>query len=142
MDSNCDCDLGAQLQRKRKKTAVQRFKIWFWDDTGNRFPPIRTFCLIWSFVLYAIDVILDLWVAGEHYIASRTDTDPYAKYYFQVTIFFIVFPLVAVNFLSWGLYTWGVMHRVKWVKGVLDKRAEDFVYYETGMETGKREREN
>ena len=137
MESNNDCDVG---ERMRKESALQRFKIWFWDDTGNYFPPIRTFCLVWSFAFYVLDVVLDLWVAGEHYIASRTDADPYAKYYFQVTLFFIIFPLFAINFLSWALYTWGVMHRLKWVKGVLDKQAENFVYYETESETGKRKR--
>lgn len=137
MESNNDCDVGHQ-QRKRKESALKRFKIWFWDDTGNYFPPIRTFCLVFSFTFYVLDVVLDLWVAGEHYIASRTDTDPYAKYYFQVTLFFIIFPLVVVNFLSWGLYTWGAMHRLKRVKGALDKQAENFVYYETELQTGKR----
>lgn len=120
---------------KRGESSLKRFNIWCWNDKENFFPPIRTFFLLGSFLFYILDVVLDLWVAGEHYIAARSDTDPYAEYYFQATLFFIVFPLLVVNFLSWALYTWGWMYRFTVVRRFWDKRAENFVFYETDPHT-------
>ena len=110
-------------------------RLWFfcWDDSENRFPPIRTFFLLGSFLFYCADVVLDMWVAGEHYIAARDDTDPFAPYYFQATLFFIAFPLLMVNFLSWALYTWGcATHSIQPLKRYCDDRSCELVYYEAG----------
>lgn len=120
-------------------------RLWFlcWDDSGNRFPPIRIFFLLGSFLFYCADVVLDMWVAGEHYIAARDGTDPFAQYYFQATLFFIAFPLVMVNFLSWALYTWGwAMHRFGRVKKYCEDRSGDLVYYEPGLDGEYRRGQN
>ncbi len=82
--------------------------IYCWDDSGNKFPPIRTFFLIGSFLFYIADVGLDVWVAYEHYLSAQNG-DEASNYYFQATLFFIIVPILMINFLSWGLYAWGWM---------------------------------
>lgn len=82
--------------------------IYCWDDSGNKFPPIRTFFLIGSFLFYIADVGLDIWVAYEHYLSAQNG-DEASNYYFQATLFFIIVPILMINFLSWGLYAWGWM---------------------------------
>ncbi len=82
--------------------------FYCWDDSGNKFPPIRIFFLIGSFVFYIADVGLDMWVAYEHYLSAQNG-DEASNYYFQATLFFIIVPILMINFLSWGLYAWGWM---------------------------------
>lgn len=94
-DKCCDCEHNAGC-------------IYCWDDSGNKFPPIRTFFLIGSFLFYISDVVLDIWVAYEHYLSAQNG-DEASNYYFQATLFFILVPIVMINFLSWGLYAWGWM---------------------------------
>ena len=81
-------------------------KSYCWDDSSNKFPPIRTVFLISTFLFYLLDVGLDGYVAYEHYLASEEGTDRYARYYFRATIFFIAAPLLVINIISWVLYTW------------------------------------
>ena len=80
--------------------------LYCWDDSNNKFPPIRTVFLLGSFMFYLIDVALDVWVAYEHYYAAQQGDEP-SSYYFQATLFFIIVPIIMINFLSWGLYAWG-----------------------------------
>ena len=90
--------------------------LYCWDDSKNKFPPIRTVFLLGSFVFYLIDVGLDVWVAYEHYYAAQQGDEP-SSYYFQATMFFIIVPIIMINFLSWGLYAWGwLTFRVEKVK--------------------------
>ena len=82
--------------------------VYCWDDSGNKFPPIRTFFLIGAFLFYLLDIGLDIWLAYEHYFAAQNGDEP-SNYYFQATLFFIIVPIVMINFISWGLYAWGWM---------------------------------
>ena len=76
-----------------------------WDDTHNKFPPIRSLSLLGTFLFYLLDVGLDSYLAYEHYRAQQDGTDPYAGYYFHATLIFIIAPLIIINFFSWALYT-------------------------------------
>ncbi len=111
-----------------------------WDDSNNKFPPIRSFFLIWTFLFYVLDVGLDCYVAYEHYRAREDGTDRYAGYYFHATLFFIIAPMIIVNFLSWSLYTWGwVMYQSRTVRGYFNQKTEELVYVELGKnDEGKR----
>lgn len=104
-----------------------------WDDSSNKFPPIRSFFLFGTFLFYVIDVGLDCYVAYEHYRAQQDGTDRFAGYYFHATLFFIIAPLIIINFLSWSLYTWGwVMYRSQTVRNYFNQKTEDLVYFELG----------
>ena len=127
-------DIGAVRKRRRgKRCNCKRCCVWCWNDKDNNFPPIRTFFLLGSFIFYITDIVLDLWVAGEHYIAAQDDVDPFSHYYFRATLFFIVFPLFMVNVLSWALYTWGwAMFKILFLRKFCEERSDDLVFYETG----------
>ncbi len=104
-----------------------------WDDNNNRFPPVRSFFLVSAFLFYILDVGLDSYVAYEHYRAQQDGTDPFAGYYFHATLFFIIAPLIIINFLSWALYTWGwVMYHSRTVRGYFNQKTEELVYVEYG----------
>ena len=106
-----------------------------WDDSQNKFPPVRSFFLIGAFLFYILDVALDVWVAYEHYLADQAGTDSNARYYFQATVFLIVFPLVMINALSWGLYTWGwLVYRSRMLKSYCESQTEPLVYVELGRD--------
>lgn len=81
-------------------------KSFCWDDSDNKFPPIRTMWLMSTFIFYLLDIGLDGYVAYEHYLSSQEGTDPNARYYFRSTVYFIAGPLVIINTISWALYTW------------------------------------
>lgn len=109
-----------------------------WDDSNNKFPPIRSLCLFGAFLFYIIDVGLDVYVAYEHYVAQQAGTDPYAVHYFHATLFFIVAPLVITNFISWALYSWGwLMYRSQKLKQICHDHSEKLMYTEFG-ESGNR----
>lgn len=80
--------------------------VYSFDDSQNKFPPIRVLVLVLSFLFYLVDIGLDIWLACEHYMAAQAG-DELSSYYFQATLFFIVVPVFMVNLLSWGLYAWG-----------------------------------
>lgn len=104
-------------------------KFWLWDDTNNRFPPHRMLILLSTFLLYALDVGLDIWVAVEYYIAYREDTDRHARYYLAATLFFIIVPCLIINFISWALYAWGwLIYRNKKLNNYCCKRLEQMKY--------------
>ena len=86
-------------------------KRYCWDDSNNKFPPVRTTTLLVSLLFYFIDVGSDIYVAYEHYTALQSDPDPSAGHYFNfiATVVLIVVPNIAVNLLSWILYTLGYM---------------------------------
>lgn len=108
---------------------TQHHKFWLWDDTDNKFPPHRMFFLVCSFLLYVVDVGLDVWVAVEYYIADRHGTDPYARFYLAATLFFIIFPCLVLNLVSWGLYTWGwLIYRSKRLNQYCHRRLEPVAY--------------
>ena len=113
---------------------------WWWDDTRNKFPPVRTFFLLGTCFFYFIDVALDGWVAYEHYYAGETGTDANGYYYFRATMFFIVAPLVAINFLSWALYAWGyVVYCSPRVRDYCNVNSEEMAYYDKSrLESGSR----
>lgn len=126
-----DMSLPTKFQiRESETTATQQpRKFWLWDDTDNKFPPHRMLFLILSFLLYLIDVGLDIWVAIEYYIADRRGTDEYARHYLAATLFFIVVPCLVVNFISWALYTWGWMiYRNRKLKNYCCERLEPMKY--------------
>lgn len=119
----------ARVQITPHSTTVQPSKFWLWDDTDNRFPPHRMLFLILSFLLYLVDIGLDVWVAVEYYIADRRGTDTYARYYLVATLFFIIVPCLVLNFISWSLYTWGwLVYRSKKLKGYCCERLEQMRY--------------
>ena len=102
-----------------------------WDDSDNKFPPVRTTWLLLAFFFYIIDVGLDAYVAYEHYIAYQMGTDPNAGHYFNATLSFIVGPLIIINFLSWILYTWGwLSYRSQKLKDYCHECSEKLVYTE------------
>lgn len=124
----------ARVQVAFHSTAAQPRKFWLWDDTENRFPPHRMIFLILSFLLYLVDVGLDVWVAVEYYIADRRGTDSYARYYLAATLFFIIVPCLVLNFISWSLYTWGwLVYRSEKLKGYCCKRLEQMRYIKRGQ---------
>ena len=107
----------------------QHHKFWLWDDTDNKFPPHRVFFLVCSFLLYIVDVGLDVWVAVEYYIAARQETDPFARHYLAATLFFIIVPCLVLNLVSWGLYTWGwATYRNKRFHQYCHQRLEPMAY--------------
>ena len=109
--------------------AVNSRKWWCLDDSENRFPPIRMFFLCGSFLFYILDVSLDVWVAVEYYIAYKRGTDRYARYYLGATLFFIIFPCLIINLISWALYTWGwLINRTKKLKQFCYQRLEQMNY--------------
>ena len=82
-------------------------------------------------MFYIVDVGLDIYVAYEHHVAQQTSTDPYAVHYFHATVFFIVAPLVIINFISWGLYSWGwLMFRSQKVMQICHERSDELMYTE------------
>lgn len=100
-----------------------RAYIYCWDDSSNKFPPIRTVFLLGSFFFYIVDISLDIWVAYEHYYAAQQGDEP-SSYYFQATMFFIIVPIITINLLSWGLYAWGwLTFKVKRVKNYCTEHA-------------------
>ena len=102
-----------------------------WDDSNNKFPPVRTTWLLMAFFFYIIDVGLDVYVAYEHYIEHQLGTDPNAGHYFNATLSFIVAPLIIINFLSWTLYTWGwLSYRSQKLKDYCHECSEGLVYTE------------
>lgn len=91
--------------------------------------------LVISFILYLVDVGLDVWVAVEYYIAHRRGTDRFARYYLTATLFFIIVPCLLLNFVSWSLYTWGWMvYRSKKIKKYCCKRLEQMRYIKRGSQ--------
>ena len=86
-------------------------KRYCWDDSNNKFPPIRTATILISLLFYIIDVGSDVYVAYEHCTVLQSDPDPNAGLYFNfiATVVLIVVPNIAINFLSWILYTLGYM---------------------------------
>lgn len=79
---------------------------YIYDDQDNRFPPIRSFFLFGGVLVYLANAGLNAWIAYEYFVAKEAGTDTAASYYLTATLVFIVFPVVAINVLSWGLYTW------------------------------------
>lgn len=79
---------------------------YIFDDKDNKFPPIRSFFLFGGVLVYLANAGLNAWVAYEYLVAKEAGTDAAASYYLTATLVFIVFPVVAINVLSWGLYTW------------------------------------
>ena len=79
---------------------------YVFDDEDNKFPPIRSFFLFGGIIVYLANAGLNAWVAYEYLVAKEAGLDTAATYYLTATLVFIVFPVVAVNILSWGLYTW------------------------------------
>lgn len=88
------------------------------------------FFLLASFLLYGLDVGLDVWVAVEYYIADREDTDPYARHYLAATLFFVIVPCFIINFVSWALYAWGwlIYRGSKRLHGYCCQRLEQMRY--------------
>ena len=69
------------------------------------FPWFRQVFLFTAMLMYIGDTGLDIFVAYEHH-KHYLEGDEDAKWYFILTIVFIVIPSVVMNFVSWGLYTW------------------------------------
>lgn len=117
----------------REKPTTTTTKFWLWDDTNNRFPPHRMLFLIFSFLFYVVDIGLDVWVAVEYYIADREETDTNARYYLMATLFFIIFPCLILNFVSWALYSWGwLIYRNKKLHHYCCKKLEQMKYVRRG----------
>ncbi len=121
--------LPTHIQDQNESTEEPPQKCWLWDDSNNRFPLHRMLFLVASFVLYLIDIGLDVWVAVEYYIADRQGTDDYARYYLAATLFFVIVPCLIVNFISWCLYMWGWMvYRSKKLNQFCCQRLEQMKY--------------
>ena len=69
------------------------------------FPWFRQLFLLTAMAMYIGDTGLDIFVAYEHH-KHYLEGDDDAKWYFILTIVFIVIPSVVINFVSWGLYMW------------------------------------
>ena len=78
---------------------------WCWNDSGNRFPPVRILCLVVNCLFYLADFFIDLFAAIEHYLAWR-DGNQQAFSYFVATLTFIILPTIIVNLVSFALYSW------------------------------------
>ncbi|XP_065890810.1 XK-related protein 4-like [Dysidea avara] len=69
------------------------------------FPWFRQLFLLIAAVIYLGDVGLDIFVAYEHhkhYLEGEED----ARWYYILTLVFVVLPSAVINFVSWGLYVW------------------------------------
>ena len=69
------------------------------------FPWFRQMFLLFALALYFGDTGLDIFVAYEHrkhYLEGDSDS----KWYYILTLVFIILPSIVMNFVSWGLYTW------------------------------------
>ena len=93
-------------RRPRLQKMYRRCIDYVFDDEDNRFPPIRSFFLFGGLVIYLTNAGLNAWVAYEYLAAKEAGRDSAAAYYLTATLVFIVLPVVAINVLSWGLYTW------------------------------------
>jgi len=69
------------------------------------FPWFRQIFLLFAATIYTGDIGLDIFVAYEHH-KHYLEGDKDSKWYFMLTIVFIVLPSTVMNFVSWGLYTW------------------------------------
>ena len=69
------------------------------------FPWFRQMFLLFAAALYIGDTGLDIFVAYEHH-KHYLEGDDNSKWYFILTLVFVILPSVVMNFVSWGLYTW------------------------------------
>ena len=69
------------------------------------FPWFRQMFLLFAAALYIGDTGLDIFVAYEHH-KHYLEGDDDSKWYFILTLVFVILPSVVMNFVSWGLYTW------------------------------------
>ncbi len=92
-------------------SSCRRCNHWCWNDSGNRFPPVRMIFLVGTCFFYCADFIIDTFAAIEHYLAWR-DGSELSFSYFVSTVIFIVCPTIIINFVSIALYTWSyVVHK-------------------------------
>ena len=61
--------------------------------------------LLFAVAIYIGDIGLDIFVAYEHH-KHYSEGDQDSKWYFILTVVFIILPSLVMNFVSWGLYTW------------------------------------
>jgi len=69
------------------------------------FPWYRQLFLLTAAAIYFGDVGLDIFVAYEHrkhYLEGHEDS----RWYYTLTLVFVVLPSAVINFVSWGLYVW------------------------------------
>jgi len=69
------------------------------------FPWFRQLFLLTSAAIYVGDIGLDIFVAYEHrkhYLEGHEDS----RWYYILTLVFVVLPSTVINFVSWGLYVW------------------------------------
>ena len=69
------------------------------------FPWFRQMFLVFAAALYLGDTGLDIFVAYEHH-KHYLEGDDKSKWYFILTLVFVILPSVVMNFVSWGLYSW------------------------------------
>lgn len=69
------------------------------------FPWYRQMFLLFGAALYLGDTGLDIFVAYEHH-KHYLEGDDKSKWYFILTLVFVILPSVVMNFVSWGLYSW------------------------------------
>ena len=119
------------VEEQGKCRCLKRARVFCWNDQDNQFPPIRIFFLLGACLFIVVDVGLDIWVAYEHYVADRDGTDQYASYYLHSTLFFIIVPQIAINLISWLLYTWGfAVFNTKRIRNYYRRQLEDLKYVE------------
>lgn len=69
------------------------------------FPWFRQLFLLTAAAIYVGDIGLDIFVAYEHrkhYLEGHEDS----RWYYILTLVFVVLPSAVINFVSWGLYVW------------------------------------
>ena len=85
-----------------KSLCCHRIPVELYDV---EFPWFRQLFLLTAMAMYIVDTGLDIFVAYEHHKHYKEGDDD-AKWYFILTIVFIVVPSLVINFVSWGLYVW------------------------------------
>ena len=97
----CGCD-SSKWFCNHKSLICRRFPEELHDV---EFPWFRQMFLLVAVAFYIADTGLDIFVAYEHH-KHYLEGDDDSKWYFILTIVFIVLPSVVMNFVSWGLYVW------------------------------------
>lgn len=75
------------------------------DQHDAKFPWFRKLFLLFAAAIYIGDTGLDLFVAYEHH-KHYLEGDDDSRWYFILTLVFIILPSAVMNFASWGLYVW------------------------------------
>ena len=126
----------------------RRCNEWWWNDSNNRFPPVRVLFLVGTCFFYCADFFIDTFAAIEHYQAWKNGSE-LSFSYFVSTVVFIVCPTIIINLVSIALYTWSyIVHndtslRLEYCSNVYSNQTENIrplLWHRRKMTTEKQQK--